>query len=510
MTEALLAVLGGVGLFLFGMKILTEALRDAAGPGLGGMLTRFTTTPLRGVVTGALTTAVIQSSTATSVMTVGFIGAGLMTLPQSLGILYGANVGTTMTGWLVTLLGFKLKIGVLAQPVLFLAALAMLLGRGRVPRVARGFAGAAMLFIGLDLMQGAAALAEGVITPDRLPGDSFGGRLALILLGVVLVTLVQSSSAGIAITLVLLGGGAIGFAQAAAMAIGLNIGTTFTALLASLGGGRAMRQAGLANVLFNMATAAIAFPLLDLAAPLLHATAAGSDDLTALVLFHTGFNLVGAMLFVPLTPRFTLLLDRLVPERDAGLAAALDPMLLREPEAALAAVERTNADMAALMFSALGSALPPGPDLRPLATLPQIMPTALDRVEQYLADLRLPEGQRPLQERFAAQLHMLDHLQRFQARLERRSPLAVIATDPRLARAAAALGGRLRAPGTSAAQFARLSGLIERRSRIYRHQTLRQRMAGEKVQDLFDRTDAMRWLARLANHAEGITRYRRM
>ncbi|HCS24283.1 MAG TPA: Na/Pi cotransporter family protein, partial [Rhodospirillaceae bacterium] len=156
MDPGLLSVLGGIGLFLIGMKIMTEALRDAAGPGLRHVLTRFTTTPLRGALTGLGATAVIQSSTATTVMTVGFVGAGVMTFPQALGVLYGANIGTTVTGWIVAFLGLKLKIGVLAQPVLFAAALIMVLGRGRAVRVARGVAGMAMLFLGLDLMAGAA------------------------------------------------------------------------------------------------------------------------------------------------------------------------------------------------------------------------------------------------------------------------------------------------------------------------------------------------------------------
>ncbi len=507
MTGDILTVLGGIGLFLVGMKIMTEALRDAAGSGLRDLLTRFTTTPLRGTLTGIGATALIQSSTATSVMTVGFVGAGLMSFPQALGVLYGANIGTTVTGWIVTFLGLKLQIGLLAQPVLFVAALAMVLGRGRPVRVAKGVAGAAMLFIGLDLMQGAATLAEGWITPDRLPGDSPGGRLMLIGLGFALVSVVQSSSAGMAITLVLLGGGAITFAQAAAITIGLNIGTTITALLAALGGGRAMRQTALANLLFNVVTAALAFPLLDGLAPLLHATAAGQDDLTALVLFHTGFNVAGALLFLPLTPRFAALLDHLVPEGPAGLAAGLDPTLRAEPEAALAAAEKVGADVARVLFAALGSALPPDPDLRPLATLPQQVPDTLEKLETYLAAIRLPEGQRALHDRFAALLHALDHLQRFHARLERHSPLDVIGSDARLRRAAVVLAGRLRAPQTSDAQFQRLAGLIDRRARIYRQRTLQQRLAGAKVQDLFDRTDAMRWLARLADHAAAIARY---
>ena len=130
MTEQLFYVLGGIGMFLLGMKVMTEALREAAGTGLQAILTRFTTTPFTGVISGGLTTAAIQSSSATTVMTVGFVGAGLLTMPQALGVIYGANIGTTATGWLVSLLGFKLKLGTAVLPVIFVAALAAMLAHG--------------------------------------------------------------------------------------------------------------------------------------------------------------------------------------------------------------------------------------------------------------------------------------------------------------------------------------------------------------------------------------------
>ena len=505
MSEGLLAVLGGIGLFLFGMKILTESLRDAAGPRLRHVLTRFTGTPLRGALTGAAATAVIQSSSATTVMTVGFVGAGLIGFPQSLGVLYGANVGTTVTGWIVTFLGLKLKIGIIAQPVLFVAALALVLGQGRVVRIARGVAGLCLLFIGLDLMQGVAALTQGWFGPETLPGDTVPGRLALIAVGFALVAVVQSSSAGMAITLVLLAGGALTFAQAAALVIGLNLGTTLTALLASLGGGPAMRQTALANLLFNLGTAVLAFPMLSLLALPLHRL--GGDDLTALVLFHTGFNLVGALIFLPLTPRFAALVARLVPDAGDSLTRALDPLLRAQPEAALTAAETTATAMQRLVFSAIGAALGPHEDLRPMATLAPRLDPAQDRLEEFLTHLRLPEGRQDLQDRQTALLHRMDHLHRLVARIERRAPLAVIAGNARLRRAGRALAGRLRSPDPTAADLQRLAGLIERRALVYRDLTLHQRVMGDRVQDLFDRTDAVRWMARIARHAASIAGY---
>ncbi len=505
MTAQILTALGGVGLFLFGMKIMTEALRDAAGPGLRHVLTRFTTTPLRGALTGMGATALIQSSTATTVMTVGFVGAGLMRFEQALGVLYGANVGTTITAWIVAFLGLKLKIGLFAQPVLFVSALVMVLGRGRAARIARGVSGISLLFIGLDMMQGASALAAEWVTPDLLPGDTLAGRLALIGIGFVVVNIVHSSVAGIAITLMLLSTGSVDFAQAAALVIGLNLGTTVTALLSALGGGRAMRQTALANTLFNLGTAALAFPLLPFVAPLLHRLAPGGDELTALVLFHSGFNLLGALVFLPLTPRFATLVAWLVPPEDKGLAAALDPLLLSEPEAALTAAEACADAVQLALFEAIGAALSMPPDLRPLAAVPQRIPQAQERLEEYVARIRLPEGQQSVQDRLAALLHRMDHLQRLAVRVERRAPLAIIAGDRRLRRPAQALAGRLRAPDT--AHLTRLAQMIERRALMYRQQTLRRHSDNQQVQALFDRTDSMRWLARIADHAAAIARY---
>lgn len=507
MAEAILSVLGGVGLFLFGMKVLTDALRDAAGSGLSAALTRLTTTPLRGALTGLGITALIQSSSATTVITVGLVGAGLLGMPQSLGVLYGANIGTTVTGWIVAFVGLKLQVGVLAQPVLFGAALVLLLTRGRAVRIARGVAGLCLLFLGLDLMQGAASLAEGWLVPGMLPGDTLAGRLVLVLMGFALVLVVQSSSAGMAIVLVLLAGDALTFAQAAALVIGLNLGSPMTAVLAAIGGGRAMRQTALANVLFNLGTALLAFPLLGLAGPALNRIA-GGDPLAALVLFHTAFNLLGAAVFLAINRPFAALVERLVPHDTAGLSSGLDRTLLSDPETALGAAEHCADLIERTLFDALGAALARPPDLRPLSALSRRVPPAQEALERYLAQLRLPEGRQSLHDRYAALLHRMDHLQRLDRRIDRLTPFATIAADARLRRAGVLLGGRLISPTTTAADLERLSRLLDSRAMVFRRRTLGRGSAVSTAQDLFDRTDAVRWLARLADHAEAIARHR--
>lgn len=510
MTGGILGFLGGIGLFLFGMETMTAALRDLAGERLRRWLLRITRTPLRGVLTGAAITGLVQSSSAVTVMAIGFVGAGLLSFSQSLGILYGANIGTTATGWIVAMVGVKMKLGTLALPVLFLAALTGIFGEGRLARWGRMLAGLSLLFIGLDLMQASMAGMEGLITPDRLPDDGWGGRLALVALGLGLTAIMQSSSAGVALTLVLLGSGAISFAQAAAMVIGMNIGSTLTGVLASLGGGVEMRRTALANLMFNTGTALIAFPLLDMISPLLHATLIGHDDQTALVLFHTAFNLTGTLIFLPLTKPFAALTQRLVPDRPVTLAAALDPALLSDTGTALDAAARTAGAMAEAVGVALGAALAPPDrrDLRPLAALPGQLDPARQALERWISQLRIPADRPEAMARMAALMHLIDHLARLSARAREYERIAHLADSPRLARPARAVAAALRKrprPGQAQRLVERVQGFARQHRR---GAMLREHAGIIDLPGVFRETDALRWLDRVADHAERIAHYR--
>jgi phosphate:Na+ symporter len=507
MTGGILGFLGGIGLFVFGIETMTAALRSLAGEQLRGWLLRMTSTPLRGVLTGAGITAVVQSSTAVIVMVIGFVGAGLIGFNQSLGVIYGANIGTTVTGWIVMVVGVKMQLGALALPTLFVAALMHILGEGRIGRVGRMLAGLSLMFIGLDLMQASAEGFEGYITPERLPGDGWAGRLAMVGLGLVLVAIIQSSSAGIALTLVLLGSGALSFGQAAAMVIGMNLGTTLTGFLASLGGGRETLRAALANLLFNVGTAVMAFPLLDLMSPYLHNGVTGTDDQTALVLFHTGFNLVGMAVFLPLTRPFAALVVRLVPDRPVTLAAALDPRLLSDTGTALDAAARTASGIADEIGRALQAALSPASDLRPLAALADRVDPAREALVTWLARIHLPPDHVGALERMGALMHLIDHLTRLAARAEERDRIALIAGDRRLARPARAVAAALVAP-RKPGQAARLAARIRPFTMHHRRGALLRQHAGMITpSEVFRETDALRWIDRVAEHAERIAHY---
>lgn len=500
----IMSTLGGVGLFLLGMEIMTAALREMAGSGLRRSLAGLTASPLRGAMTGAFATAAIQSSSAVTLITIGAVGAGLLSFGQALGVLFGANVGTTVTGWIVMILGIKFQLGVVALPLLFAASLLSLMGRGHAARIGRALSGFALLFIGLDMMETATSGAQVLLHPDMLPDDSWTGRLLLMGMGLALVALIQSSSAGMALVLVLLGSGSVSFAQAAALVIGFDMGTTVTGLLAAFGGPRAMRLTALANLFFNIGTAALAFPLLDVVIPMMRGFGLGADDQLALVIFHTGFNILGAAVFIPFTAKFASLVERLVPVRRVPLAEGLDRRLLVDEGAALDAAQGVANRLRATLFEGLARALEPQGDMRGLASASDQGTAALAALQDYLGRVRITPERRREQEHYVLMLHQMDHFQRLLERCAQRDRIASLSQEPLLRRDMAALAAALRR-GDDAARLLRLSDLINRRSaRFHRGALLREHVGLISMEEVFARTDALRWLGRVAEHAARI------
>lgn len=512
MTGPLLTFLGGIGLFLFGMQTMTAALRDLGGSRLREMLARFTTSPATGALTGALGTAAVQSSSAIMVMVIGFVGAGLMAFPQALGVILGANVGTTITGWLVMLIGFKLKLGLAALPLLFLAALLRLFAHGRWQRLGAGLGGFALIFLGIETMQTATSGMEGWLTPEVLPPDTWAGRAQMVGIGILLTLVTQSSSAGVATALVLLGAGAIGFTQAAAMVIGMDIGTTATAVLASLGGSRAMRRTAVAHVLFNLFSGLLAFLLLGILAPALLDHVAGGDVQLGLVAFHSTFNLVSALCVLPFAAPFARLVERLVPESGDALGDPPDRRLLADADAALDAAQGALGRVAALLlrnFAAVLAQDRPTAQRRAREAASQAEPV-LEALEDFLARIALPGDQPEPLARYVAALHLADHLRRLAHRMRQAERMARALEEPALRRPARLLAIllALAAEGRdTGVRLERLYSLLERRTARLRRESLALRRAGDD-DDPFERTDALRWMARATAHAVRIRHYR--
>lgn len=310
----LAAMLGGVGLFLLGMTMMTDGLKLALGPSLAHLLHAWTSTRLRGLLFGIFSTALVQSSTAITVATIGFVNAGLLPLGQSLWVFFGSNVGTTFTGWLVAVIGFKLKIEAAALPLIGIGIMLRISGaetrRGAVGNAIGGFG---VLFLGISFLQQAFAGGGSALDLSILSGHGIWSILAFVLAGILLTVVMQASAAVLAIVLTLAEAGVLPMNEAAAAVIGANIGTTATALLAAIGATPNARRAATAHVMFNFLTGIVALlllpALLALIGMLRDWLELGSQPAISLALFHTVFNLLGVILMWPLTGRLARFLE---------------------------------------------------------------------------------------------------------------------------------------------------------------------------------------------------------
>ena len=249
-------LLGALGMFLYGMNLMSSGLQKAAGDRLRGLLSAMTSNPFKGVLTGLGITSVIQSSSATTVMVVSFVNAGLLTLAQAIGVIMGANIGTTVTAWLVSWLGFKADISILAVPLMLLGFLFSNSKKNQRQNIGELIVGFCLLFLGLSFMKNSVPdLNE---TPQVLEfvrswaGHGFGSVLIFLVFGTVLTLVLQSSSATMAITLIMLSMGFIPFEMACAMVLGENIGTTITANIAAAVGNTQAKRAAMSHTIFNV------------------------------------------------------------------------------------------------------------------------------------------------------------------------------------------------------------------------------------------------------------------
>lgn len=322
----ILSFVGALGIFLYGMKIMSEGLEKTAGDRLRGVLSSMTSNRFAGVATGMGVTAVIQSSSATTVMVVSFVNAGLMTLRQAIGVIMGANIGTTVTAWIVAFIGFKMDIAALSLPLMAVAAPLLFMGKGKWKNLGECIIGFALLFMGLNLLSEAAEAMEiGKHMGDWLTHIDVNAWWAIPLFlfaGMILTMAMQSSSASMAITLMLFDMNIPGFGltQAAALAMGQNIGTTITALLASFAGNTLAKRAALAHTLFNVFGVVIIlciFPLSIRATEILDQVIFGdsSNNMYLLSIFHTCFNIFNTVVMIGFVGQIEKLICRLIPDK---------------------------------------------------------------------------------------------------------------------------------------------------------------------------------------------------
>ncbi len=330
---SLLTIFGSLGVFLYGMRLMSEGLRQAAGTRLQSILGYMTANRFAGVASGFVITTVVQSSSATTVMVVGFVDAAMLTLRQAIGVIMGANIGTTVTAWIIALLGFRFSMSSAALPAIALGTAMLLIKSIDRDDVAHAFIGFGMLFLGLGLLKDAVPDIQNnpqvLAFLSRYTDQGFLSLVIFILVGAVLTVIVQSSSAAMAITLTMTYSGWIDFPTAAAIVLGENIGTTLTASLASVNSGANAKRAARAHLLFNLIgiiwMTVVFTPFLGVVDAVVPGSPYQRSHIAEhLAMFHTMFNLINTALCLGFVPQLEELVKRLVKEDEVA-----DPQLYR-------------------------------------------------------------------------------------------------------------------------------------------------------------------------------------
>ncbi len=325
-----LTLIGALGLFLYGMKLMSEALQKVAGSKLREFLAAMTSNRFMGVITGLSITAIIQSSSATTVMIVSFVNAGLLTLTESAGVIMGANIGTTVTAWIISILGFKVKMSILAYPIIGIGFPLIFSKKTRNQSWGQVLVGFALLFIGLESLK--SSVPDIGNNPEILEflknftGMGLWSNLIFLLIGTLLTVVIQSSSATMALTLVMCNNGWISFDSAAAMVLGENIGTTITANLAAIVANSTAKRAARLHFLFNVIGVLWVlsiFPFFLKGIDAIAQTISGKSAFTdagsipiALSLFHSFFNVLNVLIQIWFIKYLVKLVQRIVPERE--------------------------------------------------------------------------------------------------------------------------------------------------------------------------------------------------
>lgn len=355
-------VIGGLGLFLFGMVLMSEGLKRIAGPKLKNILESTTSKPITAFLVGAGVTAIIQASGATTVMAIGLVNAGMLTLRQAIGVIIGANVGTTVTAWIVSISGLNLDITLYAMPAVGVGFFLHMGGRSRRTKsLGQIILGFGILFLGIGIMKDTFRPLEKSPRVQEFLVSLGNKPLLALLAGMVITILVQSSSAAIAIVQILAMNEAFGsnweaaFNVAMPFVLGANIGTTITAQLAALQANRNARRAAWAHTMFNVLGSAIAYPFVSLGwyrafVQVISPWELGPTTIASeIAVGHTMFNLVNSGIFLPMSGLLEKLVVKLVPKRPSEVAMApvvLEKHLLDTPEIALAQAKREIVHMA--------------------------------------------------------------------------------------------------------------------------------------------------------------------
>ena len=337
-TFDLWKLIAGLGIFLFGMSMVEYALRILSGRAFRRLIRQYTDGRIRSIGSGTLVTALLQSSSAVSLMVLAFVGAGVMSMQNAIGVIMGSNIGTTLTVWIVAIVGFKMKIEAFALPFIGLGGIGIIFcdSTDKPYQVCRLLIGFGFLFLGLDYMKSSV---ENVGQNFNLSMVPDYGLWVYLVAGTLLTAIMQASAASIAIVLTALHSGLITFDIGVAMVIGANVGTTITVILGSLGGIPAKKRVAFSHLIFNVATGIVAFvSIKGLVLFIIHFVDIQTNDVMGLALFHTIFNILGVILFFPFVGKLANLLYKIYPDRKPILTAYINNTPTEVIEAATSAL----------------------------------------------------------------------------------------------------------------------------------------------------------------------------
>jgi len=420
-TSSVVTVVGGLGLFLLGIHHLTEGLKGLAGDSLRRALQAMVGGRLSAIMSGALFTVVLQSSTATTLTVIGFVSAGLVTFSQAVGVIIGATFGTTSTPWLVAIFGFRLRISAFALPMVGIGAFLWLIANGKTRSAGAILAGFGLLFVGIDYLQNGM---EGVSwNLDAIGGSGFGWQWILAGVGVLMSVVMQSSSAAAAATLVAVHAGSLTFEQACAMIVGQSVGTAATSAMVAIGAGLAVRRAALAHIVYNVSVGIIGILLLAPIAAAARWVGAQFDEpngVLALAAFSSIFKLVGVVAFYPWLDGFSRFIERISGRGTETAVSRLDPVLAEAGGAvALEAAWRAIMELAHGSIDAVRRRL-----IGELVRYDQPV-EAVRQTEQFLESLSLETlDLATFEPRLVRLCHALDHLNQLRDDLTQIPPWA--------------------------------------------------------------------------------------
>ncbi|WFP98062.1 Na/Pi symporter [Acinetobacter sp. ANC 7201] len=414
------------------MTLMTDSLKEIAGTSLRQWLSKFTGSPIKAINSGIIFTLIVQSSTATTLATIGFVSASVLTFSQSIGVIVGANIGTTSTGWMVALLGVKFSIGQFALPFIALGALLKVLGGARWSLLGLVLAGFGLIFYGIELLQIAMADLSKQIDLSIFTTSTFFAKLLLVLVGLIMTIILQSSSAAITTTIAALASQMIQLEQALFLIIGQNIGTVATAILASLSTTANAKRTALSHLLFNVIAAIFAFFIL---VPMILwgygniKFISSFEQVIIVAAFHTVFSLCGALLFMPFLEQVKALIYKLIPSDEDALLTYLDDSSLSFPSVAIANAKNVIFQSISLQLNWIASGLKE--EHIPSAQQIKQQDVLIERLEEYLSKIIVVEKSKDQYDLFQL-LRIMVYLKVFRSDIEQMAYVKQLRTQPAL------------------------------------------------------------------------------